>query len=140
MITLRTYEMYQIIGNELLHTTARALTLGGCSGMNIALDRYSAQMDDGRIIKAKGIFAYKGEQAVGWCLLTYESDGMDFAAQDGFACVQIYVHPNHRRQKIGAALLEEAQTIAKGYTIQCYHWSNPEFFSPFIKQGNFQSL
>jgi GNAT superfamily N-acetyltransferase len=139
MISLRVYEMDVILRNELLLSTARRLTLYSTSGMNIALNRYQAE-GTGRSLKAKGLFAYKGEVAVGWCLLTQEGDGMDFSPADGFACVQIYVDPDYRRQGIGATLLKEATALAHGHIIKCYHWSNPSFFNPFIQQGNFQSL
>ena len=143
MISLHTYEMDQILRNPLLLTTARHLTLGYGSGMNKALDKFQMQLDAGQSNNAKGIFAFKGEKAelaVGWCLLTQEGDGMDFCPKEGFSCVQIFVDAGHRRQGIGSIMLKEASVLSVGRTIQCYQWGNPEFFNPFIKQGNFQSL
>jgi GNAT superfamily N-acetyltransferase len=139
MITLHTYEMDVILRNELLLATARGLTLYSTSGMNIALNLFQSLMDQ-KSIKAKGIFAYKGEVAVGWCLLTQEADGMDFAPVEGYSCVQIYVDEQYRRQGIGAIMLKEAVALAPGQMIKCYHWSNPTFFNPFCKTGVFQSL
>lgn len=139
MISLHTYEMDEIIRNDLLCSTARRLTLYRTSGMNIALDCYKAE-SEGRSINAKGIFAFKGEVAVGWCLLTHEGDGMSFSPKEGYSCVQIFVDPDYRRQGIGSALLREAAVVAQGTIISCYGWSNEGFFKPFIQQGKFQSL
>jgi GNAT superfamily N-acetyltransferase len=139
MITLHTYDMDVILRNELLLATARRLTLYSTSGMNIALNLFQSMMDK-QPIKAKGIFAYRGELAVGWCLLTQEADGMDFAPVEGYSCVQIYVDEQYRRQGIGAAMLKEAVALVPGQMIKCYHWGNPTFFDPFCKTGIFQSV
>jgi len=140
MITLRTYEMDVIVRNELLLATARRLTLGySSSGMNQALSFYEMEAPK-RSIKARGIFAYDGEVAIGWCLLTAEYDGMCFSEKDGQSCVQVYVDPKYRRQRIGSRLLAEAAVQAAGSLIRCYGWGEPDFFNPFIQQGNFQSL
>jgi ribosomal protein S18 acetylase RimI-like enzyme len=143
MITLHTYDMDVILRNETLLATARSLTLYSTSGMNIALNRFqtmTAVPAANVSIKAKGIFAYKGELAVGWCLLTQEGDGMDFCPEEGYSCVQIYVAENCRRQGIGTAMLNEAIRISSGQIIKCYQWGEPQFFDPFIKQNNFQSV
>lgn len=140
MITLRTYEMEDILRTELLLLTARHLTLYSTSGMNIALNRFQALLEGGNPIKAKGIFAYEGEWACGWCLLTQEADGMDFSPQEGYACVQIFVADQYRRKGIGSLMLKEAASIATGSLIQCYSSNNPQFFKPFIKQSNFKSF
>lgn len=60
MITLRTYEMEDILRTELLLLTARHLTLYSTSGMNIALNRFQALLEGGNPIKAKGIFCIRG--------------------------------------------------------------------------------
>jgi GNAT superfamily N-acetyltransferase len=138
MIHLHVYEMDTIVRNEALLAHARRLTLGyPSSGMNQALDHYQRQAPI-RSIKAKGIFAYDGETPVGWCLLTGEYDGMSFDGANGY-CVQVFVHPNYRRQRIGSRMLTEAALQAAGSVIKCYGWGEPDFFNPFLKQG-FQSL
>lgn len=140
MISLRTYEMEEILRNEELRKAARRLTLDPYSGMNVALNLFQSKLDAGCSIDAKGIFAFKGEWAVGWCLLTREGDGKSFAPKDGFACVQIFVDPDFRREGIGSTMLKEVTAIYPGATINCYGWCNTLFFDSFIKQGNFQSL
>jgi len=140
MLTLRTYEMEEVVCNELLLSTARRLSLGDDSGMNRALDRYIESAANALRIHAKGIFAYRGEIAVGWCLLTKEHDGLDFYPQDGQACIHVFVDEAYRRQGVGSALLREAATVGVGYVLKCYYWGEPDFFEPFVKQNICQNL
>ena len=140
MITLRTFDMDQILRTEMLLSAARRLTLYSTSGMNIALNQFSNKLNAGQSINAKGIFAFDAEWACGWCLLTKEADGMDFCPAEGYSCVQIYVAEEYRRKGIGTILLKEATSQSTGQIIQCYGWDNPKFFEPFIKENNFKSF
>jgi GNAT superfamily N-acetyltransferase len=140
MIVIHTYEMDEIVRSRYMLSTARRLTLGySTSGMNRALDFYESEAPN-RHLNARGIFAFNGELAVGWCLLTAEADGMNFSPKDGHSCVQIFVDPKYRRQRIGSRLLTEAKIQGATTIINCYGWSEPDFFNPFMQENKFQSL
>jgi GNAT superfamily N-acetyltransferase len=132
-IKLDIIEMDEIVRSTEIMKTCRALTLGGVSGMNSALDYYKL-LAGTRSINALGIFANYGSICVGWALFTYEDDQFYFTARDGNVCTQIYVHPNYRRQGIGKKLMDKATILAKPDTMNVYAWSNWNFFYPFIQK------
>lgn len=141
---LKVVEMEKILKDADLHMRTRALTLGAHSGMNKALDYYQKLIKE-RPVRAKGIYAYYhpfacAELAVGWALLTHESDNMCFYANDGNACVQVFVEDDYRRHGVGTALLKKAAELSQDTLLRVYEWSNYSFFAPFMQKHNFKSV
>lgn len=131
-LSIRTYEMDDIIHQPELMEMARTLTIGPYSGINRALDYYT---DLARIqhVNAIGIFAYYTDNPVGWILLTQESDSVAFRPQDDHVCAQIFVARDYRRHGIGTRLLQIASKRAQDKLVRVYDLDNIDFFSPLLQ-------
>ena len=138
-LSLKNFEMDLILKTTYLYTIARSLTISPGSGMNRALDYYQVLLPT-RSINARGFFAFYDELAIGWALLTYESDEMCFQPKPGHACVQVFVRHDYRRNGIGGTLVRMAeQAKAADTIINVYLYDEPDFFRPFLT-NNFQSV
>lgn len=144
-LRLEVIEMDRILKDANILSVARSLTLYSTSGMNRAINLYQTLIQD-RSVNAKGIFACYGkvetlERAVGWALVTWESDAMYFKGeQAGHACIQVYVAEEYRRQGIGTRLIKKATELAQDNIFNVYASDNPNFFAPFMAQTNFQRV
>lgn len=130
-----------IRSNELL-ATLRRLSLGGYSGMNVALNKFIRDMLL-RSIDAKAIMMYNNDVAVGWALFSRDvaTDHYHFNAKDNSICFQIYVDPNYRRMGIGSRLIRAAISLANGAVIKVYEFDAPAFFAQHKAQAeNIQNI
>lgn len=135
---IRAVEMDVILRNANLLSTVRRLTIDSGSGMNMALNYYQTLIQS-RSVNAHGVLGYHGSLAIGWALVTRESDRFSFKERAGHACIQVYVLPTFRRKGVGCALVKSATELYED-TFNVYHWSNPEFFSLFMGEKNFKSV
>jgi GNAT superfamily N-acetyltransferase len=137
-LSIKSVEMDDVLKDADLLATVRRLTLGGNSGMNVALDYYLI-LKTTRSVRAHAIIAYHDDEAIGWALLTRESDKHSFQERIGHACIQVYVARPYRRNGVGCSLLKTATELYED-TIHVYEWSEPKFFSLFMGEKNFKSV
>ncbi len=137
-------DMDQIIADPNLEALCRKLSLGGSSGMNMALNNFQAiKRAEGRSLNAKGIFAKETvtQDYIGWALWTRETDNYYFMPQPGDSCFQVYVTPRFRRMGVGTQLFQAARSIANPEEqIKVYLWSEPNFFNNFKNKGLCQEI
>lgn len=141
-LNIKVVEMDEIIRSNELLATVRRLSLGGYSGMNVALNAFIRDMLL-RSIDAKAILMYNGEEAVGWALYSRDvaTDHWRFNANDGSICFQVYVNPTYRRMGIGSRLMKAAISLSKGAVIKVYESDAPAFFALHKDQAeNLQNI
>lgn len=130
-VVLRVVPMDQILNTPELLAVARKLTLKPGSGMNSALDIYT-RISHFMTVDALGIFALYRGTYIGWCMLTAESDGVEFRAQ-GDLCTHVYVQTDYRRQGVGTQLMNKAIQLAGTNPIKVYGYNNYPFFHYFLE-------
>jgi GNAT superfamily N-acetyltransferase len=103
----------------------RKLTLGLSSGLNHELTTLLA-INKKRPALAMVLLAYRKDKLVGWALLSQENStywfpklphGYFYAKTHGIL-IEMYIHPDHRRQGIGTEIMKVARRKA-GKTRLC---------------------
>lgn len=141
-LSLKTFEMDNVLKDLAFVARLRQLSLGGFSGMNVALNAFIAEKDN-RHIDAKAIVAYVinkgGEEnlsnARGWALWT-KDESTDRYRQKRGIIFQVFVEWNYRRQGIASKLLKKAMEYSGGEPTMVYWHDEPDFFQRHRDAGN----
>lgn len=125
-LEIKSYPMDFCLQSPNMMKLLRKLSLGGYSGMNVALDRFE-KWSKTRSIKARAIIAYVNGVAVGWALNTTEKECSSVYSGKG-VCFQVYVEYKHRAKGIGTALLNASEKYAFPEKLRVYDSDSVEFF------------
>lgn len=132
-LSVKVHEMDDVLSNECLVTRLRQLSLGGFSGMNVALNAFQTHRVI-RHIDAKAIVAYvsnDGEESLlnarGWALWSKDASNDAYRSKPGI-CFQVYVQPDYRHQGIASKLLKKAAEISSDEKVMVYWHDAPSFF------------
>ena len=141
-LSLKTFEMDEVLKDDAFVARLRQLSLGGFSGMNVALNAFIAEKDN-RHIDAKAIVAYMvdkhglGENlsnARGWALWTKDESTDRFRKKSGII-FQVYVESSYRRQGIASKLLKKAVALSGNEPTMVYWHDEPDFFQRHQDEG-----
>lgn len=132
----------EIIDKPRLILNLRKLTLNSFSGMNRELN-HLLESAKHRQVSARVILVHQGGQLVAWALMSKEETSFRFRytgsyhPSDGFL-LEMYVHPDFRRQGIGTELMKIARRKAGPYRLCVAPWDDGSeaFFCQFRRYKN----
>lgn len=139
-LSLRVHEMDEVIKDDVFVARLRQLSLGGYSGMNLALNAFIQNKE--RHIDAKAIMAHATPLLVeanlpnarGWALWTKDESTDRYRKNEGII-FQVFVDYNYRRQGIASKLLKKAAELSGDERVHVYWHDAPTFFQQHVDQG-----